>query len=130
MFGLPILTWVLIGFIAAMALSLIPASVWASLKPKASGQAILDNSKPVDTSNKYLAVQKMLLDARTACGECPEAITAIDAAIRATVAMVCKSKPNYSVTIANDWNTLGKDFLPTTYSAPATPAAPVAEVKQ
>lgn len=94
MFGIPLVSWAIIACIAALALSMVPASVW----PKVPDLKPSPSSKPVDTSNKYLAVQKMLLDARTACGECPEAITAIDAAIRATVAMVVQSKPAYSFT--------------------------------
>ena len=104
MFGIPLVTWVIIACIAALALSMVPSSVWASLKPKAVDSAGLPTPvRPVaEAPAKYLAVQKVLLEARTACGECPEAITAIDAAIKATVAMVVK--PNaFTVGIRNDW---------------------------
>lgn len=86
MFGIPLPQLGIIAVMVVIALSMVPASVW----PKLPEIKPLPDSKPVDTSNKYLAVQKMLLDARAACGECPEAITAIDAAIRATVAMVVR----------------------------------------
>jgi hypothetical protein len=98
MFGIPLVTWVIIACIAALALSMVPSSVWASLKPRAVDSAGLptpvrpgsEAEKVAEAPAKYLAVQKMLLEARTACGDCPEAITAIDAAIKATVAMVVK----------------------------------------
>lgn len=72
-----------------------------ALIPKASIPEIPDNSKPatkpVDVpleqdmaSRRYIQVQNCLLDIRELAHDCPEALVAIDAAIRATVAMVVK----------------------------------------
>lgn len=89
MFGLPLPTVVIIVAIAGLALSMIPWQKLAELK--ASIPEIPDNSKPdVDPSAKYLEAQKKLLEIRVICKDCPEATAAIDAAIKATVAMVVK----------------------------------------
>jgi len=88
MFGLPLPTVVIIVAIAGLALSMIPWQKLAELKP-------VDASEPskapdVDPSAKYLEAQKKLLEIRVICKDCPEATAAIDAAIKATVAMVVK----------------------------------------
>lgn len=87
MFGLPLPTVVIIVAIAGLALSMIPWQKLAELK--ASIPEIPDNSKTdVDPSAKYLEAQKKLLEIRVICKDCPEALVAIDEAIKATVAMV------------------------------------------
>lgn len=97
MFGLPLPTVVIIVAIAGLALSMIPWQKLAELK--ASIPENPDNSKPdVDPSEKFLeepsyrflAAQRKLLAIRMICQDCPEAMAAIDAAIKATVAMVVK----------------------------------------
>lgn len=70
----------------------------AALIPKVSVPAIpKPATKPVDVpleqdlaSRRYIQVQNCLLDIRELAHDCPEALVAIDAAIRATVAMVVK----------------------------------------
>lgn len=88
MFGLPLPTVVIIVAIAGLALSMIPWQKLAELKPVDASEP--SNAPDVDPSAKYLEAQKKLLEIRVICKDCPEATAAIDAAIKATVAMVVK----------------------------------------
>lgn len=104
MFGLPLPTVVIIVVIAGLALSMIPWQKLAELKASepvgpipvpvrpGSEQDIADKAP-----GKYLEAQKKLLEIRSICKDCPEATAAIDAAIRATVAMVVKPKTERAV---------------------------------
>lgn len=81
----------IIASIVGILLSMVPATFWESIKPKISVPVIPDSSPKVadvDPSAKYLEAQRKLLEIRALCKECPEAQAAIDAAIKATVAMV------------------------------------------
>lgn len=131
MFGLPLPTVVIIAAITGLALSMIPWKKLAELK--ASIPEIPDNSKPdVDPSAKYLEAQKKLLEIRVICKDCQEATAAIDAAIKATVAMVVKPKTELSVSaIPKEWQIAAKvaSMQAMADAALASPSA-TAEVKQ
>jgi len=99
---LPWRTLLIIACIVPLLISLVPLSFWKSLiakqpaKPSDSLPPTVDQilelvtPKPDQSSAKYLEAQKRLLEIRSICKDCPEATAAIDAAIKATVAMVVK----------------------------------------
>ena len=106
---LPWRALLLIACIIPLVISLVPLSFWKSLiakqqaklsdsLPPTSDQILeLVTPKPDQSSAKYLEAQKKLLEIRSICKDCQEATAAIDAAIRATVAMVVKPQTSASL---------------------------------
>lgn len=103
-----------------------------ALIPKVSIPEIPDNSNHTDVpleqdlaSRRYIQVQNCLLDIRELAHDCPEALVAIDEAIKATVAMVVmRSAVSESVVSFKPFNAPVGDVIGTAQIVKAAPLPP------